>query len=209
MTGNFDIQPYNLDGLKNVLGVRGEATHNEVFSTFEQAVYKTENDLPQGFTVWVNENDLGSTAVYNAGHKNSWFLAKRMIINGQKVREEVAGNYPQGKTNVSISVDRETGSPFVSCRVFVDGSLVASRTSPADWAGQQADAFTRQVAEAQGDDPSRLDKTLGDDRSPYPFAMKMLNDFANSKPDQRRIEQMFNKMKQSHTTVKNSDYLMG
>ena len=209
MTGNFDIQPYNLDGLKNVLGVRGESTHNEVFAAFGQAGQKIETDLPQGFTVWVNENDLGSTAVYNAGDRNSWFLAKRMIINGQNVREEITGNYPQGKSTISVSVDREAGSPFVSCRVFVDGSLVASRTSPADWAGQQADAFTRQVAEAQGDDPTRLDKTLGDDRSPYPFARKMLEDFANSQPDQKRIGQMFNKMKQGHLTVKNSDYLMG
>lgn len=96
----------------------------------------------------------------------------------------------------------------MTCRVYLNGSLVASRTSPFDWANQQADAFVRKMVEGNEGDASRLDQTITDERLPYPFAIKMLQDFATATPDQQRISSMAEKMKGSGTVVMNKDYLM-
>lgn len=200
------IQRFNLDGLRSALGVINNATHEQVFGLYRGLNRKIDTDLSSGFSTWVTENDLGHAAVYNKA-KNAWFLAKKMIINGFLKHIEVTGNYSTGNKRIAISVDNELGSPFLSCRVFLDGLLVANRTSPTDWAGAQADAFTRNLVEGRGEDPSRLDSTLREDRSPYPFALKMLQDFSSSSPDMKRIKQMFEKMsKGSSVTVWNKDY---
>jgi hypothetical protein len=201
------IQPFNLDGLRNALRVFQDASHEQVFDMFHGQRQKIDSDLVQGFTTWITKDDLGSAVTYNSDQDKTWFLVKKTIINSIPVHQEVTGNYSVGGRNVSIMVDNEVNSPLVTCRVFLDDLLIANRTSPEDWASNQADAFTRNLVEGRDEDPSRLDATLRDDRSPYPFALKMLQDFQHSSPDKLRINQMFDKMKGGNgITVWHTEY---
>ncbi|MBI5620568.1 hypothetical protein HY949_02200 [Candidatus Gottesmanbacteria bacterium] len=85
-------------------------------------------------------------------------------------RTSLNGVYPMSGHEVSISVDHEADDPLVTCSVFLDQRLVASRTSANDSSGLQAEAFLRSLVTGSGEDPSRLDATITPERSPYPFA---------------------------------------
>lgn len=201
------IQSFNLEGLKTVLGVHENAGHNEALDEFNNLEAKCDQDLAEGFTVWVNENDLGSTVCYNGGAKGTEFYFHKTLIDGKPVRRALSGRYQIQGHEVTIDVDQETNSPFVTCYVFLDGGIVATRTSPFDTSNHQAQAFVRSLHEDRGDDSALLDKTISDERSPYPFIMKMLRDFSRSKFDRRKTEQMFKKMSTKERVVRwNQEY---
>jgi hypothetical protein len=193
--------------IRDAVGAPETAGHHEVIELFDELSPKAGQDLLDGFTAWVKENDLGSTVVYETDARGTRFVVNKMLIDGQVVRSQISGEYATDNNKVNVSVDQETGSPFVTCRVYLNGSLLANRTSPFDVAGQQADAFTRNLVEANEGDASRLDETIRDERSPYPFAVKMLSDFTNATPDQQRIGEMAEKMQKTSIVVLNKDYL--
>lgn len=163
--------------------------------------------MVKGFTAWVKNDENGFAVTYNSLEGTAWFLIQKGISDGMAVSVEIAGYYSVGNKPVMIMVHNGMDQSDVTCRVFLSGSLVANRTNPEDWAANQADAFTRNLVERKGEDPSYLDASLRDDRSPYPFASKMLRDFSHSSPDECRIKQMFDRMKANNRiAVWHTDY---
>ncbi len=189
------------------MGIVDNPSPLEVAGHFKEVQSKIDTDLTAGLTVWVAENDLGSTAVYNANPSGEWFLAKKTIINGQVVSQEISGHYDVSGHQISTMISQDVGSPYLTCRLFLDGILVGSQADPFSWANAQADSFLRSKVEGEGDDPSRLDATLQDERSPYPFALKTLRDFARSQVDTSRTQTMYeNLSKGKQKVVWNRDY---
>lgn len=201
------IQPFSLEGIKAELGIHPveNPSHKNVFEQFGRASKKLNLDLRQGFCAWVTDGDLGHCAAYNRS-ENAKFVLLETLIGGVPVRIHLNGIYAFSGHEISVTVDREAKSPFVSSNVFLDNCLVASRTSPFDEAGQQAAAFLRSLVESRSEDPSRLDTTITPQRSPYPFATKMIEDFLNSQPDKDETERMMQKMQDSTVVCRVSEY---
>lgn len=202
----FELQKQGLDGLRVALGVVEDSSQNDVAIELKKLLAKFESDLRQGFFVWVTENDLGNCATYNK-LGNVRFVLTKTLIDGVPRRIKITGVYKVSNHEIVIDVQQNVGDSIISSNLFLDESLIAGRTSPFDSAGQQAAAFLRQLIIGKGDDPSRLDLTIGDDRSPYPFALKMLRDFSGSTNDQEYTEHMMKKMKDGSNIIqKVSEY---
>jgi hypothetical protein len=167
---------------------------------------KANQDLAEGFTAWVEEDDLGHTAVYNTDEKDTLFIATKTIINRKPVAQSIRGTYKIDGHEISVTVDQEGDMDILNCRVFLNGSLMASRSNPFSWVQQQSEAFLRSKVEGAGEDASRLDTTITDERSPYPFVAKMLRDFSKSEPDKDMIQKMNGKMASRSTVRWNKDY---
>lgn len=81
--------------------------------------------------------------------------------------------------------------------------------SPFDEVGLQVASTLRSLVVGRNEDPYRLDVTITDKRSPYPFAKKMLEDFLKSSPDETTTEAMIKKMQSEETIISRpSDYLL-
>ena len=187
------IKVFNPLDVRNAFVVLENSTHKDVFAQFAGLKEKRDKDLENGFTVYINEND-GQQAVYNKGPKDSKFILTRMILDNRRVSDTLHGKYDISGNTVDISVDQESGNPMVSCRVFLNDNLISSRSSPFDLAGQQTDAFLRNLVTSQEGDAERLQKTILPENSPYPLVNMMLKGFGESVIDTDYTKKMFDKL---------------
>ena len=197
------LKIFDTEDVKTALGVQETATHNEVFDAFNRTGKKREADLKEGFQVIIGDERDGHSVSYTKGPNGSEFNVIRTILNREIAREQVDGNYDVDGHKVSVQVDRGTNNPMVSVRVFLDNDLISSRTSPYDTAAQMSDSFLSDVVQAQEGDNSKLQNTIEAKNSPYPFAKKMLSDYAISVPDTAKIQKMYLIMSKKDKTVWN------
>lgn len=197
------LKIFSSKDVKTALSVHQEADHAQVFDAFDGTCQKREADLKKGFQVVIGDESDGLSETYTKGPNKSKFNVIRTILNGKNASESITGNYDIDGHEVLVSVDKGAGNPMVSARVFLDHNLISSRSSPFDTAAQMSDSFLADVVQGQEGDTSRLQKTINAENSPYPFAKKMLTDYAASVLDTDKIQEMHQKMSKKDKTAWN------
>lgn len=177
---------------KSIVKAQEVADAKEVAEAFAMAAKKLAADLNQGFFTAPDADDTGIAGVYN-NTKDANFIAYRTIINGQIISTSLYGTYVFHGQELLITADQSTGDQEVTCRVFLNHSLVADRTSGNDVYQQAAMAGHASDKFANGEF-GKFKAASRNGGNAYRFALGMLEDYLISTVDENETARMRHKM---------------